>query len=83
MDSWLKNLAGALIPSLLASAITVYASSQVNNVMIAQLAVSTEKLSEAVTELKVIVSAQDERFVTKDMLHSRFREFREELKNGP
>lgn len=80
MSEWSKNLAATLLAAFIASGVTVYASTASNSKMIEQLSISTDKLSEAVIELKVAVSAQDEKFVTKDQLHQRFREFKEELK---
>ncbi len=80
MNEWSKNLVATLLAAFIASSVTVYASTTANSKMIEQLVASTDKLGDAVTELKVAVSAQDERFVTKDQLHERFREFKEELR---
>ena len=80
MNDWLKNLTGAVLAAALASGATMYANQHTNNALIERLTTSTDKLGEAVTELRITVGAQNERFVTKDDLNVRLKELKEELK---
>lgn len=83
MNEWFKNLTGAVLAAALASGATMYANQHTNTTLITQLTTATEKLSDAVVELRIAVGAQNEKFVTKDELHVRIKELKEELKNGP
>ena len=79
MNEWLKNLTGALLVAAIASGATMYANTQTNSAFIQSLTTSTDKLSDAVTELRVTVGIQNEKFVTKEELSSRLKEFKQEL----
>ena len=80
MNEWLKNLSGAVLAAALASGATMYANTQTNTTLIGRLTTSTDKLSDAVTELRITVAGQNERFVTKDALNDRLKQLKEELK---
>lgn len=80
MNDWMKNLAGAVLAAAISSGVILYANTQQNTAFIERLTTSTDKLGEAVTELRITVGQQNERFVTKDELRLSLKELKEELK---
>lgn len=86
MSEWIKGIWGAVFASVLTGVLTAggttYVSSQINTSNQERLLQSTDKLSDAVTELRITVGIQNERFVTKEEMALRLKEIREEIKHG-
>lgn len=69
----------AILTAILAAGGSTFVSSQINNSNQEKLLQSTDKLSDAVTELRITVGIQNEKFVTKEQLAIRLKEFKEEM----
>lgn len=86
MNDWLKGIWGAVFAAVLTAVLAAggatYVSTSVNSYNQERLLQSTDKLNDAVTDLKITVGIQNEKFVTKSELANSLKEFKEEFKHG-
>ena len=86
MNEWFKGVGSAVFAAILTGVLTAggttYVASQINSSNQERLLQSTERLGDAVTDLRITVGSQNERFVTKDELSGKLKELKEEFKHG-